>query len=144
MEYPIIFAIVILIVLIFVFRELNNWYWKINERITIQKRTNFLLEKIAIQLGATDLDEIAIEETQNQIFFTIEPNPFTSETTITFIEEQKNITIRILDSFGKEIKTFNLTGRQQTIERGEMKTGVYFVQTVDVNKNIITKKLLVQ
>jgi predicted Holliday junction resolvase-like endonuclease len=58
----IIVAVVIIIVLFFVLRELNNWYWKINERISLQYKTNFLLEKISMQLGATDLDEITVEE----------------------------------------------------------------------------------
>lgn len=57
-----IVALAILIVLFFIFRELNNWYWKINERVSIAHKTNFLLEKISMQLGSTDLDEITIEE----------------------------------------------------------------------------------
>ncbi|SRR5690554_3843077 len=55
-------ALTILAILFFVLRELNNWYWKINERISVAHKTNFLLEKISMQLGATDLDEITIEE----------------------------------------------------------------------------------
>lgn len=57
-----IITLAILIALFFILRELNNWYWKINERIVIQHKTNMLLEIIAIQLGVTDLDEITIEE----------------------------------------------------------------------------------
>jgi len=57
-----IVALAILIVLFFIFRELNNWYWKINERISVAHKTNFLLEKISMQLGASDLDEITIED----------------------------------------------------------------------------------
>ncbi len=57
-----IVVLVILIILFFLFREVNCWYWKINERITLQHKTIFLLEKISIQLGAADLDEITIEE----------------------------------------------------------------------------------
>jgi len=57
-----ILALTILIALFFILRELNNWYWKINERISIQHKTNFLLEKISMQLGAKDIDEITIEE----------------------------------------------------------------------------------
>ncbi|MCZ2397631.1 MAG: hypothetical protein LC100_13935 [Chitinophagales bacterium] len=55
-------VLAILIVLFFIFRELNNWYWKINERISIAHKTNFLLEKLSMQLGVSDLDEITIEE----------------------------------------------------------------------------------
>lgn len=58
----VVVALAILIILFFVFRELNNWYWKINERISVAHKTNFLLEKISMQLGASDLDEITIEE----------------------------------------------------------------------------------
>jgi len=60
----IILALAILIGIFFLLRELNNWYWKINERISLQYKTNFLLEKISMQLGATDLDDITIEEVQ--------------------------------------------------------------------------------
>jgi len=65
MDHEIIWLIVapaILIILFFIFRELTNWYWKINERISIQHKTNFLLEKILMQLGAADIDEITIED----------------------------------------------------------------------------------
>jgi preprotein translocase subunit SecF len=58
----IVVALAILVFLFFIFRELLNWYWKINERISIAHKTNFLLEKISMQLGASDLDEITIEE----------------------------------------------------------------------------------
>lgn len=30
-------------------REVNNWYWKINERIALQKETNALLKKLVEQ-----------------------------------------------------------------------------------------------
>ena len=55
-------TLVIIIILFFVLRELFCWYWKINRRISLQYKTNFLLEKISMQLGATDIDEITIEE----------------------------------------------------------------------------------
>lgn len=60
--FGLIIVLLILIALFFLLRQLNNWYWKINERISIQHKTNFLLEKISLQLGATDLSEITIEE----------------------------------------------------------------------------------
>lgn len=60
--FGLIITFAILIALFFILREMNNWYWKINERISIQHKTNFLLEKITMQLGTTNLDEITIEE----------------------------------------------------------------------------------
>jgi photosystem II stability/assembly factor-like uncharacterized protein len=76
--------------------------------------------------------------------FELYPNPTTSETTINFAVEQKNTTIRITDVLGKEIKTINFTGRQLTIEKGELKQGIYFVQTTDEQKNICNRKVVIQ
>jgi hypothetical protein len=39
-------ALVILIVIFLIIRELVMWYWKINERIELQKETNELLKKL--------------------------------------------------------------------------------------------------
>lgn len=44
----------------------------------------------------------------------------------------------------KEVKTINFTGKQILIEKGEMKKGIYFVQVVDSNKNVVNKKIVVQ
>lgn len=41
-----IVIVVVSFILFLMLRELNNWYWKINERIYLQKKTNILLENI--------------------------------------------------------------------------------------------------
>lgn len=46
--------ILVIILLFFISRELNAWYWKINERIKLQTRTNELLELIAKKLDSED------------------------------------------------------------------------------------------
>ncbi len=74
----------------------------------------------------------------------ISPNPFTTQTTINFGEEQKNTTIKITDLLGKEIKTFNFTGRQFVIEKAQMKAGIYFVQTTDGQRNVMNGKIIIQ
>jgi hypothetical protein len=38
------------------------WYWKINERIALQYKTNLLLEKISLLLSDSGDDTITIEE----------------------------------------------------------------------------------
>lgn len=76
--------------------------------------------------------------------FSIYPNPFNSQTTITFNEIQKNTTIKIIDVLGKEIKVINFTGKQLIIEKGEMQSGIYFVQVTDINKNVVNKRIVVQ
>ena len=44
----------ICIALFFVLKELMCWYWKINERIELQKKTNEILGKILLELIAND------------------------------------------------------------------------------------------
>lgn len=41
-----ILAIILAIILYFLLRELNCWYWKVNKRIELQEETNALLKKI--------------------------------------------------------------------------------------------------
>lgn len=53
-----------------------------------------------------------------------------AKTSITFSKEQKHITIKITDESGKEVKSFDFSGKQLTIEKGDMPAGVYFVQVI--------------
>ncbi len=76
--------------------------------------------------------------------FIIYPNPFSSQATIAFNEEQRNTFIKIMDVVGQEIKTICFNGKQLTIEKGEMKEGIYFVQVIDEKKNVSNKKIVIQ
>jgi len=87
---------------------------------------------------------IGIAETSNSSNISIFPNPFSLQTTIVFSEIQTDITLKIIDVLGKEIKTINYTGKQITIEKGEMNKGIYFIQISNKGKNIINKKIIVQ
>jgi hypothetical protein len=40
-----------IIAIFFLLRELNTWYWKINERVILQKQTNSYLSVISDQLS---------------------------------------------------------------------------------------------
>ncbi len=79
----------------------------------------------------------------------IYPNPFTSQTTISFSSEQTNTSIKITDVVGKEIKTINFTGTQYILEKGIMKAGIYFVQITSFDKlrmtqEVVNRKVVVQ
>ena len=74
----------------------------------------------------------------------IYPNPFETKTSIDFEEEQENLNVKIIDVLGNEIKTMNFTGKQLTIEKGQMQSGIYFIQLIDEKKNVVTKKIIVQ
>lgn len=56
-----IFIVLIAFLLFLVLRSVNLWYWKITESIKNQARTNFLLEKILLQLNG-NLAEVTIED----------------------------------------------------------------------------------
>ncbi len=72
----------------------------------------------------------------------IYPNPFNSQTTINFNEEQKNITVKIMDVIGKEIKSINFTGKQLIIEKGEMPAGTYFLY-IKTEQGRVVQKLII-
>lgn len=96
------------------------------------------------QICITHNSGIGIDEITTKNSFVIAPNPFTSETTITFDEEQKSTTIKIMDVLGKEIYKQHFTGKEFIIERGDFKKGIYFVQVVDANKYVVNKKIVIQ
>ena len=76
--------------------------------------------------------------------FSVSPNPFIIKATIAFSDVQHNTTIKIIDVIGKEIKSINFSGKECVIEKGELKSGIYFLQTSDENKKVINRKLVVQ
>ena len=102
------------------------------------------VDTITCTVAIINCSSVNITEQTTNNSLEIYPNPFNSLTTIAFAEEQMNSTIKLTDIVGKEIKTINFTGKQLTIERGEMKEGIYFVQITDQQKNIINKKLIIK
>ncbi len=86
------------------------------------------------------IDKLVLEKEEFKIY----PNPFSFEATISFGEEQRNTTIKIIDVIGEEIKTLNFSGKQLIIEKGNIKEGIYFVQVIDERKNVRNKKIVIQ
>jgi hypothetical protein len=75
----------------------------------------------------------------------IAPNPFNYETTISFSSEQKNTTITIIDMLGNKMKSVVIDGTQNFIlDKGEMKSGIYFLKITDENKNVFNKKIVIR
>ena len=87
---------------------------------------------------------VGINELSANTTIEISPNPFTTQTTISFSQEQTNTTIKITDILGKEIKSLNFSGKQCTMEKGTMQAGIYFVQITDADKNVVNRKVVVQ
>lgn len=70
MSYPVIIigVLIVSLLLFFLLRELNCWYWKINERIALTQRQNLLLEKILQHFtGEITLNESIINEESSTI-----------------------------------------------------------------------------
>ncbi|MES2592541.1 MAG: choice-of-anchor tandem repeat GloVer-containing protein [Bacteroidota bacterium] len=91
----------------------------------------------ACYISTTGIFENSFAKTIN-----IYPNPFTTQTTISFDHEQKNILLKIMDVLGKEIKTINFTGKQLIVEKSEMKAGIYFVQ-IYTEQGVASKKIII-
>ncbi len=72
------------------------------------------------------------------------PNPFTMQTTISFDNEQTNTRIIITDVTGKEVRRINCTGTTLTIDRGQMKPGMYLMTITPANGITTTAKFAVQ
>ena len=60
------------------------------------------------------------------------------------MNKQKNTRIKLVDVLGKEIRKMYFTGKQLIMEKGEQQAGVYFIQIMDDNKNVVNKKLIIQ
>jgi hypothetical protein len=95
-------------------------------------------------IGKLNETVLNIQENNESHSIIIYPNPLTSQITIAIDEEQNHANVTIMDLVGKEIKTINFSGKQLTIERGELSNGIYFLQITDEKKNIVIKKIIVQ
>ncbi len=74
----------------------------------------------------------------------ISPNPFTSQTTISFSQEQKNTTIKITDVLGNIVNSQKATGKSVVLDMSGFAKGIYFVQITDDNKNVVNRKIVLQ
>jgi len=79
----------------------------------------------------------------NVPLFTIYPNPFTTETLITFSETQRSAIITITDLLGRQVRKTNFSGMKWKLERESLKSGIYLVQVNDGN-HYYASKLIIQ
>lgn len=74
----------------------------------------------------------------------IYPNPFSTQTTLSIPKEVRNASIIIVDLLGTTIKTIHFSGTQIILEKGELSSGVYFVQVLTNDVVLTTKKVVIQ
>ncbi len=100
----------------------------------------FTVQNDSISINQT----LGIQEKNSASVIGIYPNPFSSQTSISFSKEIKNGTAKIIDVVGKEVKTINFSGNKLVIEKEELTAGIYFVQIVSEKGTIANKKIIVQ
>ena len=75
---------------------------------------------------------------------TIYPNPCTSSATIHFISSLIDAELNIYNLYGQKIKEMNhISGDKITIDRGGLKSGIYFINITRDNKEIMTSKIVI-
>lgn len=74
----------------------------------------------------------------------IYPNPFTSETTIEFEQEQDQTSMLIMDAVGKLIQEELISGKQFILPKNEMPAGVYFLRIENKLNQTVYKKIIIQ
>lgn len=90
-------------------------------------------------ISVSDIDENSL--TNGVIIY---PNPFSSQTTIGFSQEQKGTHLKITDVLGNELKTINFTGKQLILDRKEMSPGIYLLELTDQNHNKVNRKIIIE
>lgn len=72
------------------------------------------------------------------------PNPFSSSTTIKSIDNLKNTTLTIYNSYGQTLKQIkNISGQTVYLSRDNLPSGIYFIRLSAENKNIGVEKLII-
>jgi hypothetical protein len=74
----------------------------------------------------------------------IYPNPFTSETTIEFEQDQVQTHLTLMDAMGKTIRNDLFSGKQFTLRKEGISSGVYFLRIENQLNQILYKKVIVQ
>lgn len=143
----ILIAIVIAIVILLILREVNCWYWKINQRISLMEKQNTLLEKLVSNDVPIKKNDIKIEDISEQPTKNTQNN-FSSEETPKFqkkhftkkVEKKRKLIywiygILILVFLG--INFLNTGGKAKKTDWKDMKT---MLVDKDVQKLVLVNK----
>lgn len=73
---------------------------------------------------------------------TLYPNPFTTEVTFVFSNELRKAELKLFDVSGKEMRSNIFSGKQITIQREDLPSGIYFYQLILDNRIVSSGKLI--
>ena len=85
---------------------------------------------------------VGVSETGLAGIVSVSPNPFTNQTTITFANEQKNTSVKVMNVLGECIQQLTTNNKQFTLDLSSFAKGIYFVRIEDENKNVVNKKIV--
>jgi hypothetical protein len=105
----------------------------------------FLLDKFC-NSDHSDCSEplaLAIQFIKADHTFTVFPNPFTTQLTVSFENEFAHRKVILTDLLGKEVLAFENVGKQLTIQKDGLTPGIYLLKVLD-EKGLFTEKVVVQ
>jgi Secretion system C-terminal sorting domain len=89
----------------------------------------------------TCISDMLVNELSNDSGVTIAPNPFSELTSITFSEEQKNTSLKVMNVLGECVHQSTINTSQCTIDMSGMPKGIYFVR-IKTEKGIVNRKII--
>ena len=92
------------------------------------------------ETNSVSVNEIVAEKSAVVIY----PNPFSSSVTIQFPKPVKNVELIIFNLHGQKIKSIkSISGENIKIDRGNIASGLYFIQLTQDGKVLTTNKLII-
>ncbi|MFL5765730.1 MAG: PKD-like domain-containing protein [Bacteroidia bacterium] len=85
-----------------------------------------------------------VQQLMEESDVSVYPNPFSSQATIKFEQEQRNTVVTITDIAGKEVTRAIFSGTEMSIEKGDLQSGIYFVKIAPTDNRMIIKKIVIQ
>jgi hypothetical protein len=86
---------------------------------------------------------IGIYELGTHDELTIEPNPFSDFTQLSFAEEQINSQLFLFNLTGSIVKSFRFNGSSLILEKEKLSEGTYFVRIINRDK-VYSSRLIIQ
>ncbi len=121
----------------------------INPTHTYLQPGNYIITLIACNSYGCDtivyslyINNTGLTEHQASPSFSLYPNPTTSLFNISFNEEQKNSTIKILNVLGEITFQSTINSKQTTIDISALPQGIYFVEITTADKQVMRSKVI--
>ncbi|MBL0105440.1 MAG: T9SS type A sorting domain-containing protein [Bacteroidetes bacterium] len=98
--------------------------------------------------GSFDLIELTplngIADLENELAFTVYPNPISDQTTLKFQSVLSNASLSIFDSYGKLVKQIiGISGREFKLNPGGFEDGAYFLRVVDEGGLVLCRRIVI-